>query len=66
MYSSNLIFSGISEGENEEGPERYRRIIEAIANTMQKHEMNNFKQLEEYQSRSQQGLANTIHAEEDP
>ena len=34
MYSSNLIFSGIAEGESEEGPERYRLIIEAIANTI--------------------------------
>ena len=34
MYSSNLIFSGIAEGESEEGPECYRLIIEAIANTI--------------------------------
>ena len=34
LFSSNLIFSGIPEGENEEGPERYRLIIEAIANTV--------------------------------
>ena len=34
MYSSNLIFSGIAEGESEEGPERYRLITEAIANTI--------------------------------
>ena len=34
MYSSNLIFSGIAEGENEEGPECYRLIIEAIVNTI--------------------------------
>ena len=32
MYSSNLIFSGIAEGESEEGPEHYRLITEAIAN----------------------------------
>ena len=32
MYSSNLIFSGIVEGESEEGPDCYRLIIEAIAN----------------------------------
>ena len=32
MYSSNLIFGGIAEGESEEGPECYRLIIEAIAN----------------------------------
>ena len=34
LFSSNLIFSGIPEGENEEGPECYRLIIEAIANTI--------------------------------
>ena len=34
MYCSNLIFSGIAEGESEEGPERYRHITEAIANTV--------------------------------
>ena len=34
MYCSNLIFSGIAEGESEEGPERYRLITEAIANTI--------------------------------
>ena len=34
LFSSNLIFSGIPEGENEEGPEYYRLIIEAIANTV--------------------------------
>ena len=32
LFSSNLIFSGIPKGENEEGPECYRLIIEAIAN----------------------------------
>ena len=34
LFSSNLIFSGIPEGENEEGSECYRLIIEAIANTV--------------------------------
>ena len=34
LFSSNLIFSGIPEGENEEGPECYRLIIKAIANTV--------------------------------
>ena len=34
MYCSNLIFSGIAEGESEEGPEHYRLITEAIANTI--------------------------------
>ena len=34
MYCSNLIFSGIAEGESEEGPECYRLITEAIANTI--------------------------------
>ena len=34
MFSSNLIFSGIAEGENEEGPECYRLIIEAIVSTI--------------------------------
>ena len=34
LFSSNLIFSGIPEGENEEGPEHYRLIIKAIANTV--------------------------------
>ena len=34
LFSSNLIFSGIPEGESEEGPECYRLIIEAIANTI--------------------------------
>ena len=32
LFSSNLIFNGIPEGENEEGRERYKLIIEAIAN----------------------------------
>ena len=34
LYSSNLIFSGLSEAPNEEGPDRYRMVIEAIANTV--------------------------------
>ena len=34
LYSSNLIFSGLSEAPNEEGPDRYRMIIEVIANTI--------------------------------
>ena len=34
LFSSNLIFSGIPEGEYEEGPECYRLIIEVIANTI--------------------------------
>ena len=34
LFTSNLIFSGITEGENEEGPECYRLIIEAIVNTI--------------------------------
>ena len=34
LCSSNLIFNGIPEGEYEEGPERYRLIIEAIAYTV--------------------------------
>ena len=34
LFSTNLIFSGIPEGEHEEGPERYRLIVEVIANTI--------------------------------
>ena len=34
LYSSNLIFSGLSEAPNEEGPDRYLMVIEAIANTV--------------------------------
>ena len=34
LYSSNLIFSGLSEAPNEEGPDRYRMVIEVIANTI--------------------------------
>ena len=34
LYSSNVIIDGISENENEEGPERYRLITEVIATTI--------------------------------
>ena len=34
LFRSNLIFSAISESANEDGPERYRLIIEVIANTI--------------------------------
>ena len=34
LCSSNLILNGIPESEYEEGPEQYRLIIEAIANTV--------------------------------
>ena len=33
LYSSNVIIYGISENEDEEGPERYRLIMEVIART---------------------------------
>ena len=34
LYSSNVIIHGISENEDEEGPERYRLITEVIARTI--------------------------------
>ena len=34
LYSSNLIFSGLSEAPNEEGPDRYWMVIKVIANTI--------------------------------
>ena len=34
LYSSNVIIHGISENEDEEGPERYRLIMEVIARTI--------------------------------
>ena len=34
LYSSNLIINGLSEAPNEEGPDRYRMVIEVIANTI--------------------------------
>ena len=34
LYSSNVIIHGISEHEDEEGPERYRLITEVIARTI--------------------------------
>ena len=34
LYSSNVIIHGISENEDEEGPERYRLITKVIARTI--------------------------------
>ena len=34
LYSSNVIIHGISESENEEGPERYRLVTEVLATTI--------------------------------
>ena len=34
LYSSNVIIHGISENEDEEGPERYRLVTEVIATTI--------------------------------
>ena len=34
LYSSNVIIHGISESEDEEGPERYRLVMEVIARTI--------------------------------
>ena len=66
LYSSNVIIHGISESEDEEGPERYRIVMEVIGRTI--YASSYEKQIQiarKIPIKKTYRLGDTIHKEED-